>query len=317
MGGPCIPGGLRGQFREPSPTSIRLVGERGFDVFKPPSPRRAAWVATPRLCKVLGDICMAEEWDVWRYLARCYLDIQQLRMACEARLRRLPGGCPEEIKLIIERHYDALKREEKSLLKSIEHEIKNHPLWEWCKRVKGLGPVACLMFLGYINPYIASTAGKARAYFGVIPGAELKSGRKGNINPEAKGRLWLITRNVIMAKDEYYYPIYLKKREYYMENGRESFVDGKWIKWPPFKEILEDPTKCPLYDQCMRKLKSKAERLGRETKKPPCKLHLNRMSMRYLMSLLLSHATQLLREALGLDVNAFKQHRNYIPPKPP
>ncbi|RLI41187.1 hypothetical protein DRO59_07575 [Candidatus Bathyarchaeota archaeon] len=35
-----------------------------------------------------------------------------------------------------------------------------------------------------------------------------------------------------------------------------------------------------------------------------------------LMGLLVSHATELMRQAEGLDVSNFKRHHGYIPPKP-
>jgi len=251
----------------------------------------------------------------WSFLARAYLDLQHLRMACESRLRKMPKDTPKEIRTIMEDYHEMLKKEEKALLKRIAHELKQHPLWEWCEKVKGLGPVACLTFLGFIDPYKADTAGKAKAYVGVVPGKSLKSGKRLNINPEAKGRIWLLTRNVIMMKDDYYYPIYQQKKQYYLNNEREVFLNGKWVKWPPFKEIIKDPSKCPLYKECMERLIKKAERLGRKPKKPPCRLHLDNMAKRFLMGILVSHAAQLMREAEGLSIENFLAHRNYIPPK--
>ena len=118
-----------------------------------------------------------------------------------------------------------------------------------------------------------------------------------------------------MQRDDYYYPIYQRKKEYYLNNEREVFMDGKWVKWPPFKEIIEDPTKCPRYEECMQRIIAKAKRLGRKPKKPPCKLHLDNMAKRFLMGILVSHAAQLMREAEGLSVENFLAHRNYIPPK--
>jgi len=119
-----------------------------------------------------------------------------------------------------------------------------------------------------------------------------------------------------MARDDYYVPLYRKKKAYYMETERKVFLNGKWVTWPPFKEIIENPTKCPLYKDCLKRLTGKAERLGRKPKKPPCKLHCDQMAKRYLMGLLVSHATELMRQAEGLDVSNFKRHHGYIPPKP-
>lgn len=45
-----------------------------------------------------------------------------------------------------------------------------------------------------------------------------------------------MARNVIMAKDEYYYALYRRKKEYYLNSERMSFTDGGWVKWPPFRD---------------------------------------------------------------------------------
>jgi hypothetical protein len=257
-----------------------------------------------------------EEYLAWRYLARAYLDMQHLRIACEARLRKMDPKTPEAVKRIMEDYYMALKDEEKQFLKQVAEQLKNHPLWEWCERVKGLGQVACLTFLGFINPYEADTAGKAKAYFGLIPGVRLKSGEKANVNLEAKGRIWLVTRNVIMQRDDYYYPLYEQKKNYYLNSERQVFMDGKWVKWPPFKEIIANPKLCPKFDECAKKLEAKAERLGRKPKPPPCRLHVDSMAKRWLAALLVSHAAMLMRQAEGLDVTNYLAHRGFIPPKP-
>jgi len=117
------------------------------------------------------------------------------------------------------------------------------------------------------------------------------------------------------AKDEYYYQHYLAKKNYYLKSERKVFVDGEWKVWPPFEKIFEKPELCPKFEKCLKRLKSKAERLGRSVKKPPCRLHVDYMAKRWLAALLTSHATELMREAEGLSVENFKAHHGYIPPK--
>ena len=60
-------------------------------------------------------------------------------------------------------------------------------------------------------------------------------------NPHGKGRVRLIARNVIMRQDLYYRKLYEAEKRYYVENPRVERAGLKIIKWPPFKEILEDP----------------------------------------------------------------------------
>lgn len=237
-------------------------------------------------------------------LARSYLDLQHLRIAVEHRIRKIKesGFDLEENKPILE-VLEVLARElrleEKRVLEEAKRFIRDHPIWSYCQRVKGMGDVAALTFLGFIDPYVADTAGKARAYFGLVPEAELRSGSKARFNPEGKGRVWLVVRNVIMQRDPYYYPLYQKKKAYYMERM------GAYIN---------NPQLCPNYEECKRRIMSKARRLGRPPKKFPCKAHIDNKAKRWLAGLIVSHATQILREAEGLDVSNFKKHRGYIPP---
>jgi len=239
----------------------------------------------------------------YRMLSRAYLDLQQLRIAVGARIRKLYGtGKPDpEVLRILKAYHARLRSEEKELLAEAMKRIGNHPLRQWCSIVKGLGDVACLLLLGYINPEVES-AGKVWAFFGLFPGAKLRAGKKGKFDPMAKGRAWVIGRNVIMAKDSYYPAIYQAKKEYYLKTRK-------------MEEFLQDPAKCPDYEACLQARKRVAERLGRKVKKAPCKGHIDNMAKRYMLKILLSHALQIIREAAGYDVSALKSHRGYIKPK--
>ena len=230
-------------------------------------------------------------------LARVYLDLQHLRIAVEARMRGLENS--SEAYKLMQALKDRLKSEEKNWLSQIAKLMHEHPIWDYCKKVKGLGNVGAATFLGFINPYKAVSAGKVWSYFGLTPTSQLRSGQKARFNPEAKGRIWLIVRNVLMAKDDYYYPLYIKKKKYYMERM------GKYI---------ENPELCPDYERCKRMLMGKAKRLGRKPKKFPCKAHIDNRAKRWLAKLILSHALEIMREAEGLDTSNLKSHRGYIPP---
>ena len=102
------------------------------------------------------------------------------------------------------------------MLRDAEEMFAKSELWAWCERTRGLGPVAALTFMGYINPEKCATAGKFWAYCGYVPGAKMKSGERGNYNPELKGRFYVITRNVVMAQDPYYVALLNAKKQYYL-----------------------------------------------------------------------------------------------------
>ena len=200
--------------------------------------------------KVLDELEEVEEEEVeeeevpdymkpWRYLARCYIDLQKLRMACQHRIRRLPKDAPHWIRETLASYYDMLLREEKKTKERAEEQLKEHPiynrLYRWCKNVKGLGVVAALIFLGFIDPYKADTAGKAKTYFGVRPGLARRKGGKSVFNPEAKGKLRFLVDAIIMKKDEYYKPLYEQKKQYHLKTRRQVFDQElkKWVEWPP------------------------------------------------------------------------------------
>jgi len=239
----------------------------------------------------------------YRMLSRAYLDLQQLRMAVGARIRKLyrEREPDPEILRIMKAYHARLLAEEKGLLREAMKRVGDHPLREWCGIVKGLGDVACLMLLGYINPK-AQSAGKVWRLFGQFPGARLQAGKRVVFDPMAKGRGWVIARNVVMAQDSYYVPIYLAKKEYYLKTrGMEAYI--------------LDPSKCPKYEPCKAMLEAKARRLGRKPKPPPCRGHIDAMAKRFMLKFILSHALEIYRQAEGYDVNALRSHRGYIPPK--
>jgi len=236
-----------------------------------------------------------------RKVAKTYLDVLQLRMSITQRIADINATNPASRALkFLTFTRDMLLKEQKRLLEGAKELFSDHPLWAYCTKIKGFGEVACLTFLGYIDPYKATSAGKARAYFGVIPGYVSKKGLKVNYNREAKGRLWMITVNVIRKKDPFYYPLYLKKKEYYYE--RE------------FKYYIEDPSKCPNFEECTKRLERRAKIRNQPMKKHPCKAHLDTMAKKYLAGLIVSHALEIMRAYEGLPIDHFKTHRNYIPP---
>lgn len=264
-------------------------------------------------------------------LARMYLDLQQLRIAVEHRMRRIRMEAwlikyceingfevlkeKEKLKIMNEQkqkgeqqkywknvektlkekelldtvnkmvddsdamitmtaHHTRLKKEEKALLKESGGVFKKHQLWQYCLTVKGLGPVACMTFLGYINPYVADTVGKFWAYIGLIPGARLEAGKKAHYSPELKGRFWVVAcRNPIMAKDPYYTELYHAKKLYL--TNREDLVAQKDKKgW---------------------------------------KGHVDSMAKRWMEKLVIGHAWEIIRKTERLSINP---HHSYIPLKP-
>ena len=241
------------------------------------------------------------------YMCRNYVDTQQLRIAEQHRLYKLYEMAekkgeepPEDIVNVLKARISVLKSEEETIVKEVKRIISDLELFRFCTRVKGLGVVSAMEFLGYVDIRKATSAGKVKAFAGLVPGRKFVKGQKASFNPEVKGRFWLFARNVIMHKDDYYYPLYLAKKEYY-------------LKKRGFEKFAEEPELCPRYEECRRKLEAKAARMGRKPKKPACRAHADGMAKMWLASLIVSHMWEITRKEFNLPVS---KHRMHIPPKP-
>lgn len=179
----------------------------------------------------------------------------------EEAMRQVEG---DEVYEKLEAHSARLSIEEKTLLKEAKTLYKTHELWNYCERVKGLGPVAAMTFLGYINPYVVKTAGQMNAYLGLIPNMKRVAGERSKFNPEIKGRFrGVIVKNVIMARDPYYSALIKAKKEY----------------------LANRP------DLAAKKLTEKG-----------WKGHINNMALRWLTQILISHAIEVIRRSENLEV---------------
>lgn len=271
-------------------------------------------------------------------LCRTYLRLQKYRVALGLTLLHIR---PEsEVYMLLKSHYDSIHASEKGLLENIVPILERQPLWEWCSVVSGFGHVAACTFHSFIRTHVhvpvcskcgvdvrtvklvcpkcgkkamvsrrvdIDTAGKAKSYFGLVPEAKLKAGRKVGFNPQAKGRILGVSLlGIFMSRkgkgDSYYRPLFDAKKYFYANNSK-------------YAPALNDPKLCPNYEPCYAAYLRKAKREHRKPKKLTCKGHINNMAKRWLGGILVSHATQLIREGKGLDVTNFKNHRVYIRPK--
>jgi len=242
-------------------------------------------------------------YEDYRLLARAYLALQRERMAQAARVRKLvERKASEDIIRTMMAHQSRFRADEKAFLEDATTLLKDNPIFEFAETVKGMGIVGGFMLL-HINPYKANTVGRVKAFAGYAPGLGLKAGRRARFDPSLKGRIWLVTRNIIMARDPYYVPIYQAKKWYYLNTRGMA-------------RYIQDPTLCPEYQNCWTRIVKKAQRLKRKPKKLPCKGHADAMAKHFLAGILLGNALEILREYEGLPVDNIRAHRNYVRPKP-
>jgi hypothetical protein len=182
----------------------------------------------------------------------------------------------ESYKLLLS-HKDRLHKQELDLLKESTKIFNVTSLWQWCEMVRGLGPVAAMTFVGYINPEIAKTIANMWSYLGLTPNQLKRKGVQVNFNPQLKGRfLGVICQNLIRAADPYYAAIYRIKKDYYRERP----------------DLLEN-------------------------KKKGFNAHTHKMALRIMAKIIVSHAFELLQKDRGTPIEPIiNSHRNPLPIKP-
>jgi hypothetical protein len=194
-------------------------------------------------------------------LAGMYLRLTKLKVAFD-----LMSRSPMAPK-VVSNMMSIVTDEKRDMTGMIQKIIEPHPITKWCSIISGggkgatIGTAAAIVFLGYVDPHEAPTAGKARKYWGYYPGGVLKHGQKVDFNPWIKGVGHFTAKRVVMGRDSYYRPLFDAKKEYYV---------------------------------------------SRNAPRP------NMMALRWLASLLVSHAQQIIREAEGYTV---PRHRMHIEPK--
>jgi hypothetical protein len=112
----------------------------------------------------------------------------------------------------------------------IKIRTSGHPIWKWAERVRGLGDLTVMVFLGEIDPYICTSSGKAWAYFGLIPEGKLKAGRPAKGRRMLKSIAWVTAGNILHHEDIYYTRLYEAKRLYYESIGKNA-PEGKAKYW--------------------------------------------------------------------------------------
>ncbi len=170
-----------------------------------------------------------------------------------------------------------LAKDESDLLEQATGLFARSNLWKWCQSVRGLGPAAAMMFIGYINPDKADTVQKMWSYLGLTPNKSRKKGQQAKFNPQAKGRiLGVTTPNLIRSNDPYYAEIYRIKKDYYRQRPDILLM----------------------------------------SKKPGFNAHTDKMSKRNLAKIVVSHAFELLQRDRGMNPEPIaNRHRNPLPIK--
>lgn len=195
-------------------------------------------------------------------------------------------------------HKIRLHAQETDMLKQAKEVMAPLGLVKFCERVRGMGDVAALTLLGYVQPVKPDPkTGEMKIvrfpellrFAGLAPGSALKAGEQGNFNPQFKGRLLgVIAKNIIMAADPYYSQIYRIKKDFYTNR-------------PDIIALREDP-------DLKKRRKASKDRI-------------HKMALRAMTKLVLSHSHEIIvTEYLGRPISevdsTHRGHRNNVPIKP-
>jgi hypothetical protein len=109
--------------------------------------------------------------------------------------------------MMLVRYKLILQREEKKFLNEAKELLKGSELWQWCKTVKGLGPVAAVTFHLLINLDVivnpktgVATVGKVYRYLRLVSGQKIEAEKSSGFNTRLKGRAHIIAVSVVRRK---------------------------------------------------------------------------------------------------------------------
>jgi hypothetical protein len=193
---------------------------------------------------------------------------------------------------------------EKRVAKLLDYYSAEHPVAQWARSQKGIGPVLSTACLALIDPTRTVTAGDLWAYSGNAPGQRRRKGQKSNWNPLLKVTSWKIGQSFVKVSgdDEAFYGRIYRERKAYEQakNDRHEYTEQA-------AGYLEGRK----YDPSTEAYKSLSQGLL-----PP--FLIQRRSERYAAKLFLAHFLEVYRDFEGLPSVApwpiVHGHAHYIAP---
>lgn len=223
--------------------------------------------------------------DIIRQLVEVYYDVQDMRIRSYNRLRQVgevKGVTPE-----------ILKEFEKQIRDYIAVQVRDIPIVkEYLRGIKGIGPILSGGLIAWFNPHKAPHASSFWKYAGlhVVEGKAVKreKGVKLGFSIKLRSLMWKIGKSFIKARTPFY---------------RELYDEAKDKENEKLGNPIADAENCPMYQQCVLRLRGKAQRLNREVKTLPCKQHIDYRAMRKMIKRFLADLWITWRRLEGLSTN--------------
>ena len=175
-----------------------------------------------------------------RYLVDAFYIMQENRIRADAQLRALrETGEPASVLAFIGGQSDRLETRVKQALDIYS---AAHPMGEWMRNQKGIGPIIAAGLLAHIDIRKAATAGAIWRFAGLEPTVKWNKGEKRPWNAALKRLCWLIGESFVKVSgdpDALYGQIYAQRKLLeverneagaFAEQAKASLEGKKWDK---------------------------------------------------------------------------------------
>lgn len=208
-----------------------------------------------------------------RYLVDAYYIMQDQRIRTEGQVRALSGTA--EPHSVIEWLATQSRTLENQVKGALDRYTDAHPVGQWMKSVKGIGPVLSAGCLAHIDITRAPTAGHIWRFAGLDPTVTWNKGEKRPWNADLKTLMWKVGESFVKVsggEEPGYYGLVYKSRKEFEQERNDSGALAEQAKAALAKKNFRADTQ--------------AKKFYLEGKLPPA--HVHRRATRYAVKRFLS-----------------------------
>jgi hypothetical protein len=241
-----------------------------------------------------------------RFLVDAYYQIQDARIRHAGQVRSMDKEDPQEPHLILDWLTEQNSVLEQQIKRALDRYSDAHPVGEWLRDIKGIGPVIASGLLAHIDIREAPTAGHIWRFAGLDPSVKWEKKTKRPWNTRLKVLCWKAGESFVkLSNDEdcFYGSLYKRRKEVYQQRNDAGEYADRSAKILTEKNFKKDTEAYKAYSQ---------------GKFPPA--HIHAMARRFAVKMMLSHLhgqmyRVILRQEPPLPFPlAHKGHTHMIPP---